>query len=320
MSDKSAIEWTDATWNPVTGCTKVSQGCKNCYAEREWPRLQHLPAYAGRAFTDVRCHPDRLNEPLRWRRPRKIFVCHNADLFHEAVPDNFIDLVFAVMALSSRHTFQVLTKRPERMLNYLSRVDRTDLLRHRALCDLGIRPGGNSRKSSYFYWDGERWQCTWPLPNIWLGVSVEDQATADERIPLLLQTPAAVRWVSAEPLLSPILLCDSPNDMGEPRVDWLRGMEATPPIPRLDWIVAGGESGPKARPSHPDWVRSLRDQCQAAGVPFFFKRWGEWAPDAPVSKYADSTIKMDDGTYLRFVGKKRAGRMLDGREWNEYPA
>src|SRR3990167_2959579 len=122
MSDNSKIEWCDATWNPVTGCTKISEGCKHCYAEREWPRLQHLPAYTGRAFTDVRCHPDHLGEPLHCRRPRKIFVCHNADLFHETVPDEFIDKVFAVMALCPQHTFQVLTKRPSRMHFYLDDI------------------------------------------------------------------------------------------------------------------------------------------------------------------------------------------------------
>lgn len=293
MSAKSAIEWTDATWNPVTGCTKVSPGCKHCYAEREWPRLQHLPAYTGRAFTDVRCHPERLQEPLHWRKPRKIFVCHNADLFHESVPDEFIDMVWFAMARAQQHMFQILTKRPARMLEWVSRHG-LDAVRY------GEREEAEAQEK----------EMPWPLRNVWLGVSVEDQATADERIPLLLQTPAAVRWISAEPLLGPV---DIAFHLGiAPSHDDLHGL--------LNWVVAGGESGPKGRPMYPDWVRSLRDQCQAAGVPFFFKQWGEWAPDAPVSKYADSTIKMDDGTYLRFVGKKRAGRMLDGRTWDEYPA
>lgn len=322
MSAKSAIEWTDATWNPVTGCTKVSQGCKNCYAEREWPRLQHLPAYTGRTFTDVRCHPDRLDEPLRWRRPRKIFVCHNADLFHESVPDEFIHRVFGVMGPANQHIFQVLTKRPKRMLAFVKSSNRP-----------AETPFG-------WYFGGP-----FPLKNVWLGVSVEDQVTADERIPPLLQTPAAVHWISAEPLLSEINL--RAIDLGD--LYWLNamtgtvriahdgGMPAAPDYGRLKWVVTGGESGPKARPMRPDWVRALRDQCQAAGVPFFFKQWGEWAY---VSMYEMGGYYMDDqhGVHklrddqvcphvvnlghkalMGRVGKKAAGRMLDGLEWNEYP-
>lgn len=281
MSAKSAIEWTDATWNPVTGCTKVSQGCKNCYAEREWPRLQHLPAYTGRAFTDVRCHPDRLGEPLRWRKPRKIFVCHNADLFHETVSDDFIFNVFQTMGTAFWHQYQILTKRPERMHDVLPHISAR-------LQNEGRAPLGAAWKQ------------------IWIGVSVEDQATVDERIPLLLQTPAAVRWISAEPLLGPILL-RVPFDGAH--VNALRG--AAPGIPRLDWIVCGGESGSKARTMRPNWVRSLRDQCQAAGVSFFFKQWGEWVPDSN---------QIGEAIWMTRLGKKTAGRLLDGREWNEYPA
>lgn len=297
MSAKSAIEWTDATWNPVTGCTKVSQGCKNCYAEREWPRLQHLPAYTGRAFTDVRCHPERLQEPLHWRKPRKIFVCHNADLFHESVPFDFICKVIATCIQAEQHTFQILTKRPERMLEWS--------LQH------------------------ARERTSWPAPNVWLGVSVEDQATADERIPLLLQTPAAVRWISAEPLLGPISfegMFANPNDY----------RDGTNALEELGWVVTGGESGPNARALHPDWARSLRDQCQAAGVPFFFKQWGEWLSGEKYGdtfRWQDGKLQMvrfgrgeddqgfwDDKKPCAFVGKKAAGRLLDGREWSEYPA
>lgn len=176
MSDKTKIEWTDATWNPVTGCTKVSQGCKHCYAEREWPRLTKLvPAYAGRDFTEVRTHADRLDQPLHWKRPRRVFVNSMSDLFHQDVPDEFIRAVFAVMAQAKQHTFQVLTKRSERMREILTRWHRDGLT---------LREG-----------------CGAVLPNVWLGVSIEDQPSADERIIELLKTPAAVRWISAEPLL-----------------------------------------------------------------------------------------------------------------------
>jgi protein gp37 len=185
MSDSSAIEWTDATWNPVTGCTKVSQGCKNCYAERDWARLSANPksVYYLRKFTDVAVHPARLEAPLRWSKPRRIFVNSMSDLFHEVVPDAFLDKVFAVMALSQSHTFQVLTKRPHRMLKYLSQQP---LARRRWEDEVRCMQAGELRG------------CSPPpvLPNVWLGVSVEDQTTADARIPLLLQTPAAVRWIS----------------------------------------------------------------------------------------------------------------------------
>ena len=299
MSAKSAIEWTDATWNPVTGCTKVSQGCKNCYAEREWPRLQHLPAYTGRAFTDVRCHPDRLDEPLRWRRPRKIFVCHNADLFHESVPDDFIVQMFIAMALADRHTFQILTKRPERMLRFLNNDEIQEEITY-------IEGENEDGISGYAY-------IPWPLPNVWLGVSVEDQETAEARIPLLLQTPAAVRWVSAEPLLSEINL--RAIHLGD--LYWLNaltskvsifhdgGMPAAPDYGLLNWIVAGGESGRNARPMHPDWPRALRNQCQAAGVPFFFKQYSAYCCEH--TREARAALKA-------------RGRMLDGRMWDEYPA
>lgn len=336
MSDRSKIEWTDATWGPVTGCTKVSQGCKNCYAEREWPRLQHLPAYAGRAFTDVMCHPEKLGIPLHWTKPRRIFVNSMSDLFHEDVPDEFIDKVFAVMALASQHTFQVLTKHPKRMLDWFARDDGHSAPITRCIAEIYVSHQG---LATAFPFDAERaigvGMRGWPLPNVWLGVSVEDQATADERIPLLLQTPAAVRWVSAEPLLSGI-------DLGE----WLGGGEcddcgsraplaywplsngvrfcgcrstAIKETRGIDWVVAGGESGPKARPMHPDWVRLLRDQCQAAGVPFFFKQWGEYRYTLRENGPNGEPWAHKNEWFRQRVGKKAAGRMIDGRTWEEYP-
>jgi protein gp37 len=310
MGNKSKIEWTDATWNPVTGCTKVSAGCKNCYAERDF----HRP-YPGRDFSDVRCHDDRLDWPFRWRgskqakaegRESRIFVNSMSDLFHDSVPFAFIRHVFRIIWRSPQHTFQILTKRPERMLWFCQ---------HTAM-DWANR--------FIYHSPVEAFTSSIVLPNVWLGVSVENQLTADERIPLLLQTPAAVRWVSAEPLLGP--------------VDFFRWLEnRANPLPHIDWVVAGGESGPHARASHPDWFRRARDDCQAASVPFFFKQWGEWT-EIPA---AGSTGKLlptgshfwmnGDGTEMNSknyekssarmgrIGKKRVGRELDGREWNEFP-
>lgn len=325
MGDNTGIEWTDATWNPVTGCAKVSQGCKHCYAERDWVRLQHLPAYAGREFTDVRTHADRLDQPLRWRRPRRIFVNSMSDLFHPDVSDEFIEEVFAVMALAKQNVFQVLTKRPDRMREHpIFSHSGTCLwvgVRQAAERLFGVDPGPMDKA----------------LPNVWLGVSVEDQAAADERIPLLLDTPAAVRWISAEPLLGPIDLIQhfgSGPAFGNPAA--------------LDWVVAGGESGPRARPMHPDWARSLRDQCVEAVVPFQFKQWGQWAPGFSHGEGengpGDTFVNLDGTTghvwideedcsvrnwcgdwnenshaMTRCASKKRAGRELDGRIWDQFP-
>lgn len=310
---QTGIVWTDETWNPVTGCTKVSQGCKHCYAERDWARLQHLPRFKGRAFTDVVCHPERLDQPLRWAKPRRIFVNSMSDLFHEDVPDEFIDQVFAVMALAKQHTFQVLTKRPERMREYARGNWQSRIMGH--LRKFGGIPDGLGVMLQTI--NGS-------LPNVWLGVSVEDQATANQRIPILLQTPSAVRWISAEPLLGPIDLlragatemdsvgCLTPGG-GE---SFARGL--------IDWVVVGGESGPKARPMHPDWVRSLRDQCAAAVVQFMLKQWGEWAPNCLCSRpdACKTTPRPEPGKpgCMFRCGKKAAGRLLDGVQHDGYPA
>lgn len=249
MAETSLIEWTDATWNPITGCTLVSEGCRHCYAARlAATRMKHHPSRAGLArlnaageakFTgEVRLNEQWLDQPIRWRKPRRIFVCAHGDLFHEAVPDEWIDRVFAVMALAQQHTFQVLTKRPERARDYLT--TRANLLRI----------------------SGE-----WPFAHIWLGTSVEDQATADARIPHLLAIPAAVRFLSAEPLLGPLDLIRAMDRAGFDPVWSIRQCG-------LDWVIVGGESGRGARPMHPDWARGLRDQCRAAGVAFFLKQMG----------------------------------------------
>ena len=216
----SKIEWTDETWNPVTGCTKVSQGCKNCYAERQWPRMVRLiPSYAGREFTDVRTHADRLDKPLRWQKPRRIFVNSMSDLFHEDVPDEFIDQVFAVMALAPQHTFQVLTKRAHRMREYLSDSMRLEKI--------------------YIQWNSvsglPREAQGWPLPNVWMGVSIEDQPTADARIVELLETPASVRWISAEPLLGPVNVGLYLSRTNMPGLRMMPGF--VDPLPGIDWVV-----------------------------------------------------------------------------------
>ena len=274
---KSKIQWTDETWNPVTGCTKVSAGCKNCYAEWLAPRVfagqrtQLLPTVDGnessrpRRFTDVRCHEDRLDKPLHWRKPRRVFVNSMSDLFHEAVPDAFIDRVFAVMAQAPWHVFQILTKRPERFASWF--------------------PGSHLRMTRQCrnFVDYTEPVGVWPLPNVHLGVSVEDQATADERIPLLLDTPAAVRFVSAEPLLEAVDLRHVHTDTVE--VDTLTGDHGVirphqgRSSHRLDQVIVGGESGPKARPCDVAWIRSIVEQCKAAGTAVFVKQLGAHVRD-----------------------------------------
>jgi protein gp37 len=267
------IEWTEQTWNPVTGCTPISPGCFNCYAERMARRLAGRNGYPPAPdHFKVTLHPERLRiwkdfPKHKLPEPRKIFVCSMSDLFHPDVPDYFIDQVWNVMDTCQIHTFQLLTKRPERMQKYVqSRFDRWSLV----------------------------------LPNVWLGVTCEDQQRADERIPLLLQTPAAVRFVSCEPLLGPVDLrywalpvenCPICHGMGHP---WIEAAElsgydfrATCDCRKiyLDWVIAGGETGPGARPMQREWADSLYSQCEAAGVPLFFKKPGTasgWTwPDAP---------------------------------------
>ncbi|MBI4311591.1 MAG: phage Gp37/Gp68 family protein [Chloroflexi bacterium] len=237
MSDKTTIEWTDATWNPVTGCTKVSPGCAHCYAEAITLRFRRGGPYLPGLAT-IRLHEDRLGQPRKWTEPRRVFVNSMSDLFHEHVPFEFVDRVFQVMADCPHHCFQILTKRPERMLEYSQRL-------------------GVSR--------------TWPN-HVWAGTSVENQYWADRRVPILREVPAPVRFLSCEPLLKPLSL----------------------DLSGIDWVIVGGESGPKARPMRGEWVADIRHQCERAGVPFFFKQWG---------------------------GRtcKAGGRILDGKLWNAMP-
>jgi protein gp37 len=370
MSTK--IEWAEETWNPVTGCTPISEGCQNCYAKRMANRLKGRCGYDADNPFKVTLHPERLDQPLCWKKPRKIFVCSMGDMFHEDVSGDFLYEIWGIMAQCPQHIFMVLTKRPEIMRAWYN--------------DVFLRVNPLYRKN--------------PLPNIWLGVTAENQARADERIPVLLQIPAAKRFVSIEPMLGPIDLSrwiiprtpftpenapdtwsdftwpdwvpkkvreqieDFWGQLGRKPKDWAenaihndsppfgmhmgyrdeRNGEAVygkwifawnnigrligdngeiyyPSIPRahlldatryywhdLHWVICGGETGSGARPMRPDWVRSLRDQCQASGTPFFFKSWGEWGPDG-----------ISCSPVLRRVGKKAAGRLLDEREYSEYP-
>lgn len=240
MAQNSKIEWTEATWNPVTGCDKVSPGCAHCYAETFAERFRGVPGHPYERGFDLQLRPERLTQPLEWKQPRLIFVNSMSDLFHEDIPLEFIHLVFGAMARAEWHTFQVLTKRSQRLAEIAGRLQ-------------------------------------WP-DNVWMGVSVENQRWT-RRIDDLRIVPAAVRFLSCEPLLGPVNL-----DLTD-----------------IHWVIVGGESGPRARRMKPDWARDIRTQCEAAGVPFFFKQWGA-----------------HDEAGLR-VGKSRSGRLLDGRSWSDVP-
>lgn len=280
MSTQTSIEWTDVTWNPVRGCSLVSAGCANCYAMKQAHRfsgagkpydgLTELGPQGPRWTGKIQLVEEVLDAPLHWKKPRRIFVNSMSDLFHEDVPDAFIDRVFFTMFVARRHTYQILTKRPERMKAYLSSNE--TLKRFMVILSLFSMalPGSKLKVVEHEDGlDGIR------MNNVWLGVSVEDQQTADERIPILLKTPAAVRWVSAEPLLGPVSFrwakWDNWKDSqgnGRPVVDQHDGLRM------LDWVVVGGESGPGARPCDVDWIRAIKNQCQAAGVPVFVKQLG----------------------------------------------
>jgi protein gp37 len=407
MADGTHIEWTDATWSPVRArlweiqndgsgkervgwhCEHVSEGCRNCYAEKINLRLgtgfefkpgnlRGKPGYYGGDIDRPKLFLDEkmLTAPLRWRKPRRIFVCSMTDLFASFVPDEWIDRVFAVMALAGSlpslsglrpspplgHTFQVLTKRSARMRDYITEISRNPVprLSDHIAAHMG-KIAGATKLFAHLRSDDLAEEIArfidpdtggWPLPNVWLGVSAEDQASADARVPDLLATPAAVRFVSAEPLLGPIDFTNH-DPTGHLRAAGAHGWSS---IWRgnhlgraaLDWIIVGGESGRGARPMHPDWARSIRDQCQAAGVAFLFKQWGAWLPGEanrgqfdPVPMHAyrrcdDHTYEWPPGRHevcnfdshpdrwsgdwhAQRVGKAAAGRLLDGRTWDQFP-
>lgn len=286
--NKTDIEWTDYTWNPVSGCDKVSQGCKFCYAERVSTRW-------GKPFLGaVKLNPTKLLEPLKKRRPGMVFVNSMSDLFHKDVPFEFIDKVFAVMVLCQRHTFQILTKRPEHMREYFS-VDRSDLVQRweDATYDLGItNPYDDPDAAAAAVFNISQ---RWPVSNIWLGTSCEDQATADGRIPVLIDVPASVRFVSCEPLLGPILLLHHlVRTTKRPQGGYAIG-EA------IHWVITGGESGPKARPADIDWFKMIRNQCNTAGVPFFFKQWGTRVKvSSVIMDYSGVPVQLDGVKHLAF--------------------
>lgn len=285
---KTGIEWTDETWNPVTGCTNISPGCDNCYAEKITNRFKRHP------WGQVTLHEDRLRQPEKWKTPRKVFLCSMGDLFHSDVPFDFIEQVFITMLNAHRHTFQVLTKRPGRMAWWINN-----------------------------YWIPTFAQVSKRLPpNIWVGTSVESQKYAP-RLDLLAKIPAQVRFVSYEPALGPV---DFRKWLVLAHPDWWKESDerivSDGPRAAVDWVIAGGESGPGARPAHPDWFRSVHDQCQVVGVPFFFKQWGAHAPQEQwgLGELIAVPSQVDTADYLmRKATKHAAGAVLDGREWREFP-
>lgn len=298
----SKIEWTDATWNPVTGCDRTSPGCDNCYALTLAKRLKAMgnpryqvdgvPPTSGPGF-GVTLHHDKLDEPLHWRTPRRVFVNSMSDLFHQDVPEEFIVQVYARMVAAGQHTFQVLTKRPQRMATLLSAP----------IFEQSVQEAVHGLETSMF--------AGFPYPSVWLGTSIESDRYAF-RATHLRATPAAVRFLSLEPLLGPL-----------PSLD----------LTGIDWVIVGGESGPGARPMHPDWARDIRDRCMAAVVPFFFKQWGAWAPalsghaskmwvtlDGQMHQPGATGLGADAPILMARNGKKASGRDLDGRTWDEMPA
>lgn len=314
---ETKIEWTERTWNPVVGCSIHSPGCKNCYAMRMAARLEAMavkpdgdgnPAlnhYVGTTESSRRgavwtgkigiAPDDAFTAPLRRKKPTDYFVNSMSDLFHKDVPFEVVDRVFAVMALSPQHTYKILTKRSDRMLEYFQTVPQPRWMRPmKAFARDFPRPEIVHPTSGGILLS----TVNGALPNVWLGVSIENRDALLNRATDLGQTPAAVRFWSAEPLL---------EDLGQINPIWLP-----------DWVIVGGESGPGARPMHPDWARSLRDQCSAAGVPFHFKQWGEYASVSEVEGPGEH-YQFPDGATVRKVGKKRAGRLLDGVEHNGFP-
>lgn len=287
MSEKTKIGWTrgddgrpGATWNPVTGCSQVSPGCDLCYAKTFAERFEGTSGHYFESGFDVVLRPQRLDMPLRWRRPRRIFVNSMSDLFHDQVPATYIARVFAVMALAPRHSFQVLTKRHGRMHSLLTSRDVTG--RGQTFESMVRNAAHNMRNNARCLEWPRAHDLVWPLNNVCLVVSAENQKWADIRIPYLLDTPAAIRGVSLEPLLSAVQLTRLYVERQGLPMYWINALTGRnadmgrpcPDVASLDWVIVGGESGADARPMKLQWARSLRDQCQAAGTAFFFKQGG----------------------------------------------
>ncbi len=282
MSKNTDIKWTESTWNPITGCTKISAGCKNCYALRDWEKLSKKEGsvYWNRNFNDIAFHDERLDQPLRWSKSRKIFVNSMSDLFHEKLDFTVIDKIFLSMMLANWHTYQVLTKRPDIMVNYLE--ERMPFLID-AFNDKTIL---NHLFPSYKKIIANSGDIKAPFHHIWLGVSIEDKKAAAERLPLMKKITkySEVAWISAEPLLEPYSL---------------KGFEH-----EIDWLVLGGESGPNARIMQEDWVKHFVNECETLNIPFLFKQWGEFAPINGV---------------MTKIGVSIAGDLVDGQNFNAYP-
>ncbi|MCI0468228.1 MAG: phage Gp37/Gp68 family protein [Beijerinckiaceae bacterium] len=296
MSADITIEWADSLWDPVVGCTRKSAACRHCYAEaltaksaqdQQWGSGFAEIGPSGSSWTGkIAMRDDRLTLPLTWESPRRILVNALSDLFHEAAPQELIDRIFAVIALTPHHIFQILTKRPKIMQAYIADV--ATPVRIARMMD-EILPEAEAHSIA-----------AWPLPHVWLGVTAENQKEADRRIPALLETPAALRFAAAEPLLEAVDLKAG---------IWLRDMAEGQTGPRLDWVVAGGEIGAEAKPCHPDWARSLRDQCAKSGTPFFWRQWGEYTPNAGVTAAPLLSAKFADLKSLAAGG----GRQLIGK-------
>ncbi len=330
------------TWNPIIGCSRVSEGCMNCYAEKMAGRLAHIQSTADYGHV-VKLNPDylpdstenqfipkwtgetylleyQLDKPLKWKKPRMVFVCSMSDLFHENTDFEQIELVFDTMNTYRGHLYLLLTKRPERM-------------------------------QEFFNWYFKRRGFVDPLQNIWLGVSAENQEQADKRIPILLQIPATKRFVSIEPMLGPVDVseylhesCCTKEIRKNEGCICVYDIEGAPTECRIDWVICGGESGHKGRPMHPDWARSLRDQCKEAGIPFFLKQWGEYQNGSNYPKKNNVVVlkngKYDDWdhegmnisnnyssdewnklmpTIMSRVGKHKSGSELDGQFFKQFP-
>lgn len=335
MPETTTIEWTrnddgtpGRTWNPVTGCSKISAGCDNCYAETIAERFRGHAAFP-KGF-DVQIRANKVNDPLTWRKPTRVFVNSMSDLFHDEVNKEWIAEIFGVMAAARRHTFQLLTKRHGRMRSLLNDPNFAHKVRHRAQ--------GKGLAISDF---------TWPLPNLWLGVSVENQQWANIRIRPLMQTPAAVRFLSCEPLLGPVKLHRGHTHCPTHDIPGGFCTGGCPDLIAPDWLISGGESGRKARPAHPDWFRALRDQCQDYRIAYFHKQNGEWADRTQITGDDRATASVWDDKRVLYVhpadgrtqghgdwgmhdhlegwacvqrvGKKKAGRELDGRTHDAFP-
>lgn len=350
MGVTTSIGWTNSTWNAIRGCNRVSPGCENCYAET----VAHRFGGPGQPYEGlivvgengnyrwngvIKTVPNHLLDPMRWKKPRMIFVNSMSDLFHERLSFEEISQIFAVMALCPQHIFQILTKRADRMREYVDYITKRHVGRELMASYLYAQdsPIANMARMNFkepdltrIYhgiWDGR----IFPLPNVWLGISIENQKYANERIPHLLQTPAAKRWISAEPLLGPINFYECSDTWFQ---HGYKPWENTPVLRGIDWVVVGGESGPGARPMHPEWAREIHDVCSKTDTPFFFKQWGAFtiAYEGP---NPETAIKNKNTQWLNYaggcgfhgdkvvlmerVGKKNSGNLLDGNVYEQYP-